>query len=300
MSRQIKRLVGDLARKAQRLELPTVEPGMDLTRVSIIQAMEHPKLFGREFGGASWDAWRVFLKALFGLRMTEDQHHVYARYTGREEPVEVPSKEGWVVVGRRGGKSRVAALVAVYLACFRRYRLARGERGVVMLIAADRKQARVTFGYVTALIDSVPALHKLVAARTKETVEFTTNTAIEIATASMVTTRGYTLLGVICDEIAFWRSEDSAQPDREILNALRPGMASIPNSLLVAISTPYSRRGELFRAHDRHWGQDGPVLVWKGMSQEMNATLDPDVIARAYESDPVAAASEYGASSREA
>jgi hypothetical protein len=39
---------------------------------------------------------------------------VYQRCTGRQEPPEQPAREGWVVVGRRGGKSRVAALVAVF------------------------------------------------------------------------------------------------------------------------------------------------------------------------------------------
>jgi len=44
-----------------------------------------------------------------------------------------PAREGWVIVGRRGGKSRIAALVALYLACFRQYRdvLAPGEIGTL-------------------------------------------------------------------------------------------------------------------------------------------------------------------------
>lgn len=47
-----------------------------------------------------------------------------------------------MIAGRRGGKSRVAALVAVFLALFRDYRgvLAAGERGTVMLLAADTRQ----------------------------------------------------------------------------------------------------------------------------------------------------------------
>jgi len=46
---------------------------------------------------------------------------------------------------------------------------------------------------------------------------------IEVGTASYRTTRGYTIVAALCDEMAFWPTDDSAQPDYEWLNALRPG-----------------------------------------------------------------------------
>jgi hypothetical protein len=50
----------------------------------------------------------------------------------------------------------------------------------------------------------------MVTRRTSETIEFSNRTVIEVHTCSYRTTRGYTLAGVVCDEIALWRSEDSA------------------------------------------------------------------------------------------
>ena len=48
-----------------------------------------------------------------------------------------------------------------------------------------------------------------------------------------------------------------------MLNALRPGMATIPNAILLCASSPYARRGALWDAHRRHFGKDGdPILVW--------------------------------------
>ena len=43
------------------------------------------------------------------------------------------AKEAWLIIGRRGGKSFMMALIAVFLACFRDYRphLAPGERALV-------------------------------------------------------------------------------------------------------------------------------------------------------------------------
>ena len=63
----------------------------------------------------------------------------------------------------------------------------------------------------------------------------------QIGTASFRTTRGYSFAAVLCDEIAFWRQDEtSANPDVEILRALRPGMASIPGSVLLMASSPQS------------------------------------------------------------
>src|SRR5580704_17289052 len=119
--------------------------------MNILQACADPKLFGPFFKKpSSWIAWRVFLAALFALPMTAQEEAIYRQHTGRDTLPTAPSTEAWLVVGRRGGKSFIMALVAVYLACFRDYRphLQPGERATIAVIAADRKQARVVMRYV--------------------------------------------------------------------------------------------------------------------------------------------------------
>jgi hypothetical protein len=272
--------------------------------VTILDAMHDPALFGPWFEQrASWRAWEVFLAALLGLPLDgEDAAELYARHTGRSAPSDQPAREGWVIVGRRGGKSRIAALVALYLACFRDYRklLAPGEVGTLPVIAADRKQARTVMRYITGFLDAVPMLRQMVASRTKETIELSNRVTIEVHTASFRAVRGYSLIGVVCDEIAFWPTDDAgANPDTEILNGLRPGMATVPGALLLAISSPYARRGALWEAYRRHYGQNGdPVLVWQADTRSMNPAVDPQLIADAYAADDSAAAAEYGAEFR--
>ena len=272
--------------------------------MTILDAMHDPALFGPWFRDrTSWQAWEVFLAALFALLLGgEDATALYARHTGRTAPPTVPAREGWVIVGRRGGKSRIAALVALYLACFRDYRdvLAPGEVGTLPVIAADRRQARTVMRYITGFLDAVPMLRQLVVNRTKETIELSNRVTIEVHTANFRAVRGYSLIGVVCDEIAFWQTEDgSANPDTEILNGLRPGMATIPGALLLAISSPYARRGALWEAYRKHYGQDGdPVLVWQADTGTMNPAVDAGIIANAYEQDEAAAAAEYGAEFR--
>jgi len=250
---------------------------------------------------ATWAAWFVFLKAIFALRMTPEELALYQRSTGRTQPPTEPAREGWLVVGRRGGKSFIVALVAVFLACFRDYSqyLAPGERGTVMIVATDRKQARVIFRYIRALLEQVPMLARLIERMDAETIDLSNRVTIEIHAASFRAVRGYTIVAFIGDEIAFWRSDDSANPDREILDAARPAMATIPGALLLGISSPYARRGSLYEAHRDHYGKDGdPVLVWQADTRTMNPTVPQKIIDEANERDPASAAAEYGATFR--
>jgi hypothetical protein len=228
--------------------------------------------------------------------MTLAEVEIFRRFTHRTTPPTTAAREAWLVVGRRGGKSRIAALIAVFLACFKSYRhvLAPGERGVVMVLAADREQARVVFSYIEALLDGVPMLAALLTHRTKEEIHLRNRIVIRVQTASFRAVRGYTLVTAICDEIAFWRSEDSANPDTEILTALKPAMATVPAPLLLGISSPYARRGVLWETFHRHYGHTGdPVLVWKAGTREMNPTISEAFIAGELASDDAAARAEY-------
>ena len=215
--------------------------------MNIIRAMHDPQLFGPWFKGPSWAAWRAFLAALFALPMLEHEFEGYQKYTGRSEPPPGPAREAWVVVGRRGGKSLIAAFIGTFLATFRDYSsvLSPGERAVVMILASDRQQARVVFGYVRAFMHDVPMLAKLIERETAEAIHLTNGISIEVHTASFRAVRGYTIVAAILDEVAFWRDESSANPDAEIIAALTPAMATIPNPLRLGITSPYARRGAL-------------------------------------------------------
>lgn len=249
------------------------------------------------FKGASWDAWRALLAALFALPMTEEQLGVYRRLTGREEPPEGPAREGWIIVGRRGGKSLIAALVALWAAVFRSYAgiLAPGERGLVMVVAADRRQARVVFRYIMAFFDRIPGLGQLVARRTQDALHLTNGISIEIHTPSFRTIRGYTVVCLIGDEAPIWRTGDSANPDAEIFNAVRPAQATVAGAVFLVIGSPYARRGSVWEAWTKHFGREAdPVLVAMADTRSMNPTVPQAVIDDAFEADEAVAWAEYG------
>jgi len=274
---------------------------MTKRRFTILDAVVDANLFAPWFKDrATWRAWHAFLAALFALPMTPDQLAIYRECTGRDEPPSSPASEGWLICGRRAGKSFVLALVAVYLAAFHSYRkyLAPGERGTIMVIAADRKQARTIFRYIGGLLTKVPMLRRMVERETAEAFDLNNDVSIEVAVASFRSVRGYTVVAALLDELAFWRSDESANPDSEIIAAIRPAMATIPNAMLLCASSPYAQRGALHDAFKRHFGKDGPILVWRAPTRAMNPTVPQRVIDDAVERDPQSAAAEYVAEFR--
>jgi hypothetical protein len=265
--------------------------------MNILEAIRDENLFGAWFRDrATWKSSRTFLGALFALEIEDEA--LYASCTGGRPLPMRQAREGYLIVGRRGGKSFICALIGVFLATFRVYKLAPGERGIVMLLAADRRQARVLIRYVKAFIENVAMLKTMIENETADSIALTNQVTIEIHTASFRSVRGYTICAAICDEISFWRSDESANPDKEIIAALKPAMATVQDSLLLCLSTPYSRRGVLWDAHRKHFGKPGDTLVWQADTRTMNPSVPQSVIDSAYEEDPASAVAEYGAQFR--
>lgn len=221
-----------------------------------------------EFQGASWDAWRDIL-----ARVGSDVREFFA------------------IVGRGAGKSRIVALLATYFGV-REYPRASGESIYIGIFAPDRKQSAVTFRYVLGLLKSVPELASLIANETRDSVELSNGVIIEVITASIAAPRGRAYALVIIEEAAFLPSDTSANPDVELLRAVRPALARVPGSLLAVVSSPYARRGVIYTATLRK--ADPAVLVVQASTLDLNPLFDASAVARAYEEDPASAAAEYG------
>lgn len=262
--------------------------------MTILQALKDPKLLRPLVPWATFGSWLVLLKAIFALKPTAADRELFTRCTGRTDWPTEPVWEVVLICGRRAGKSLVAAIVAVYLACFQKYEFRPGERGVIMLIAADRKQARVLRRYVGACFELIPLLRRLVTGETADSIALSNGIDLEIHTASYKSVRGYTIVAAIADETAFWETGDSANPDTEIFNALRPALSTVPGSKLILLSSPHARRGELWRLFKRYYGVEGaPTLIWRADTRTMNPLVPQRIIDDALERDESAARAEY-------
>ena len=266
--------------------------------------LESPDYMGGEdmLAGESWRPWRIVLIAAMGEALTPDERETFKELTGREQEPGVPVEELWGIVGRRGGKSRAIAALGVFLAVCIDHRavLAPGQFGLVPILSASQKQASEILNYCVGMFATAPGLKGTLASEpTAETITLRSNIELEIRAASFRRARGFTAVGAIGDEVCFWRSEQSANPDVEILNALRPSLATTGGPLIV-ISSAYAKKGEVYRAFKDHYGAEGDplVLVLRASSKAMNSSLSDRFLARQYEKDPASAASEYGSEFR--
>jgi hypothetical protein len=104
--------------------------------ITIATALRDRNLLGAALGDVTtWLGWVTILMAAFALGLKREQAQFLASVSGGRSPPANRCKEAWFIVGRRSGKSRVAAAIAIFLACFRRYSLSPGEVGYVLVVS---------------------------------------------------------------------------------------------------------------------------------------------------------------------
>jgi hypothetical protein len=264
-------------------------------KLTIADMMLNPKLLGASFDGPSWHRWLSTLKAAYAEPMDDDDLAAFREVAEREPPSQ-RVKEFVAIVGRGGGKDSVASLIAVHAAASfdPRGKLRPGEKAVVMCLACDRHQAAIVFNYIKAAFEETPALKKMLVNITADSIELTNRVVCEVHTNSFRSVRGRSLLCCIFDEAAHWRDDASANPDTEMHGAVTPGLARVPNSMLVLISTAHKRSGLLWNRFKEHYGkEDSNTLVVKGSTTQFNPLFDAAIVDAALQSDPQLYGAEY-------
>ena len=220
--------------------------------VTLRQALTDTAYFGEQLSGDSWARWRVLLLAILGELLEPAELAIFTELTGRPTAPTEPVREFAGIVGRRGGKSRALGVLAAFLSACIDYRsiLAPGERGVLPVLAQTKDQAVSSFNFITGALEDSPALAGLIRNRTADTLSLATGVDIVVRPASFRSIRGVNAIAAICDETAFWRSDESANPDVEIIRALKPSLMNSKGPL-IAISSPYARCGYLWSTYSK-------------------------------------------------
>jgi hypothetical protein len=253
----------------------------------------------------SWHNWMAALRCLYGIPIPSARHEVIRQCTGRN-PLKMP-EDGFdsalFLTGRRSGKSRIAACVAAYEAVLAGHhkKLDKGEAGVVPIVCPSKRQGQIVKRYLRGIFD-MPVLAGEVTSETRNGFELADGRiSIEIMAGDFRTVRGTTALAVVVDEVAFMGLDEDARVrnDTELIRAIRPSLATTGGKL-IAISSPYSRKGWTWRTYEKYFGNNkGTTLVWNCGSRVMNPLLKQSVIDQAMADDPAGARSEYGGEFRD-
>lgn len=110
--------------------------------MNIIRTTKDKKLFRPylELDGklGTWNNWFVCLCCLYGIKIPNKYADLVKTCTGRS--IKSMPKEGFktalLLVGRRGGKSKISGLIAAFEACLsgREKHLSVGEKGLVTVV----------------------------------------------------------------------------------------------------------------------------------------------------------------------
>jgi hypothetical protein len=272
--------------------------------------LEGKDWLGQLIGGKSFTVMRTLLIASMGEPLTPEELETFTAVTGRTEAPQAPCEELWIIAGRRSGKSLGVAVLAAYLSACVDYRgvLARGERGIVAVMAGSTQQAGQILNFLKGIFTQNPRFAAMVrkpnGARASgivaDRISLKNRIDIEVRPASFRTIRGITSVAIIAEEISTWQSDESLNPDFEILAAARPSLATTGGPM-IAIGSPRAKRGETWRTFKKHFGPDGnpAIIVANGATKTFNPTIRQAVIDRAFEDDAQVAASEWGGKFRD-
>jgi hypothetical protein len=243
------------------------------------------------------------MRAIQGERLTKSERAFFVTVAGGREPPTKPVKEAWVIAGRRSGKDSAVSGAACHIAAsFNPKGILRpGERATCACCAVDRSQAAILHRYISAYFREIPALKAMIRRETAQGLELKNGVDILVTTSDFRAVRGRSYLLCVMDEIAFFRDVDSStNPDREIYRGLVPGMTTIPQSLLIGITSPFKRSGLAYERWQKYFGKnDDRILVIHAPTTALNPTLDEAEIAAALADDNLAARSDFYAEWRD-
>jgi phage terminase large subunit-like protein len=189
--------------------------------------LSDPALLGAALGPIeTWRLWLIVLRAAFGEVLSAEELEHFARVAGNRPLPGRRVRELWCVIGRRGGKSRIAAAIAAYLALFIDHSayLAPGETGFVLTLSMSRDQAQGVHDYILAFIEQSPVLRQEIVNVNQSEIGLRNRITIATHTNSFRTVRGRTIVACVFDEVALWRDETTATPDIETYRAVLPSM----------------------------------------------------------------------------
>jgi hypothetical protein len=209
-------------------------------------------------------------------------------------------RQNWLLLaGRRGGKSLLSDIVAIYESVVPSFEgmLRDNEDRYVIIVSVRQDNASLHIRQIGKLLKHSKALKGLIAEQTKDSITLSNGVVMLSLPASARAGRGFTVSTLILDELAhFIDSQGNASAD-QVFDAFTPALATFGDKGKVVITTtPMSRTGIVYDLFDR--AEKGELDDWyttRKPTQELNPKVSDRVITRAFQRDSLSAAVEYNA-----
>lgn len=255
--------------------------------------------------------------ALHEVYMTEVE--LYEFMTSAEYLPEYQTQRNRInlIVGRRGGKTTCAAILAIFCAIKMNWKpyLKKTPAATVAILSHSKEFSEEVLELIKQLIEDSPVLARLID-RTKKHTQNTFNltipfiemvkgekkivysrVVIKVGAASKKTIRGKAICALLCDEIAFWNlDETSAERDEDILRAARPALLQFgDHGLLIKLSSPGIKQGVLYDEYNKRNELPANYITLKAPSWVWNTILMAKDFLTEYQVDPAGFDCEYRA-----
>lgn len=208
-----------------------------------------------------------------------------------------------IAAGRRGGKTRTAAAVALADLLFRPdldVLVQPGETRFAVVVATNLEQSRRLIEAARLVVDGSRAARRALTSQTADELCFALPDGARVALRAFPCSsrggRGYPVSTLILDEGAhFVSSEDGDATAERVFGAMRPAQAqfgALARCLLV--SSPMGAEGFFWRQWTR--ASEGALPGWSSYqltSKEMNPTLSDEFLAALELESPETFGSEY-------
>jgi len=152
-------------------------------------------------------------------------------------------------VGRRGGKSSDLCRIAVVETLYGNHFIPTGDIGFFAFVSVDRDEAKERLNTICKILDILQIPYS----PTKFEIRLRDRPlGFKVLSCSLRTSVGRTCIGMVCDELARWRDEDTgANPATQVLATLRPSLAGQKEAKEFLSSSPWST----LDAHHEHFMQ---------------------------------------------
>ena len=205
-------------------------------------------------------------------------------------------------LGRRSGKTLMAAVTATYAACmladaYKAF-LRPGERFYIISVANTLDQAKIALQGVKDLINGSPILKPLIVRETSDTLELSNGAVFRAMPASSRGGRGMACPLIIFDEIAHaLDTEGGNAAGGSLYQSLSPATAQFGKlGKILMLSSPWIQSGIFWDLFKQASGGSFPNMqVRQEPSWEMNPTLSPEFLDLERARDPELFNVEYGA-----